>query len=92
MANNLTNLGHKVSSRELNWADLCQRAWGAEFNAPDHGVYEFGSRKFDSTDKNATGIYNSNALSGLLLEQAALRYPDMTAFLLTEAGAQLDLG
>jgi hypothetical protein len=34
------------------------RAWGAEYNAPDHGSYEFSQgRKFDSTDKGETGIY-----------------------------------
>ena len=52
------NLGHKVSTRDLNWGDLVHRAWGAEFNAPDHGMYEWSNgRKFDSTDKGKTGLY-----------------------------------
>jgi hypothetical protein len=52
------NLGHKVTTREVNWGDLVQRAWGSEFFAPDHGIYEFGNgRKFDSTDKGRTGLY-----------------------------------
>lgn len=54
-----TNLGPKVSTREITMGDLVRRAWGGEYNAPDHGVYEFtGSRKFDSTDKGSTGLYN----------------------------------
>jgi len=55
---NLNNLGYKVSTRETNILDLAMRAWGSEFNAPDHGVYEFSNnRKFDSTDRGQTGIY-----------------------------------
>jgi hypothetical protein len=78
MANpTLTNLGHKVTSRDLNWLDLCTRAWGAEFNAPDHGVYEFSNgRKYDSTDKNLTGIYGVQI--DIMLE-ADTNYPDMDA-------------
>lgn len=52
------NLGGRVSTRNFNWLDLARRAWGAEFNAPDHGIYEFSNgRKYDSTDKGLTGIY-----------------------------------
>ena len=37
------------------------RAWGSEWQAPDHGAYEFSNgRKFDSTDRSSTGIYNPN--------------------------------
>ncbi len=53
------NLGYKVTTRDISWADLVRREWGSEFSAPDHGVYVFdGGRKFDSTDKSNTGIYN----------------------------------
>jgi len=57
-----TNLGNKVSTRTITFRDLAQRAWGSEFFAPDHGVYEFdGGRKFDSTDTGSTGIYDGGA-------------------------------
>jgi hypothetical protein len=57
----LRNLGNKVVTRTISWQDMVMRAWGAEWNAPDRGIYEWSSgRKFDSTDRNDTGIYNSN--------------------------------
>jgi hypothetical protein len=37
---------------------MVSRAWGSEFRAPDHGIYEFsGWRRFDSTDMLTTGFY-----------------------------------
>lgn len=52
------NLGARVSVRDLNWQQLVQRAWGAEYVAPDHGAYEFSNgRKWDSTDRGLTGLY-----------------------------------
>jgi hypothetical protein len=53
-------LGPKVSTREYSWMDMVIRAWGGEYYAPDHGVYDFRGRKFDSTDKTHSGIYNDN--------------------------------
>lgn len=62
----LNNLGPKVTSRQVPYAELVQRAWGGEFNAPDHGIYEFtGGRRFDSTDTGSTGIYAGGATNGL---------------------------
>jgi hypothetical protein len=59
----LNNLGYKVTSREYSWNDLVQKAWGSEFKAPDHGIYEFGhARKFDSTDMGETGIYGDGTV------------------------------
>ena len=61
---NLNNLGSKVSTRNIQWADLCQRSWGSEFFAPDHGVFEFSDgRKFDSTDTGYTGLYTQFGMS-----------------------------
>ena len=55
------NLGYKVTTQQIDWAEMSRRSWGAEFNAPDHGVYEFSNgRQFDSTDRGQTGIYNPN--------------------------------
>lgn len=52
------NLGARVSVRDLNWQQLVQRAWGAEYVAPDKGAYEFSNgRKWDSTDRGLTGLY-----------------------------------
>ena len=81
---NQSNLGHKVTTRELNWLDLCMRAWGTEWSAPDHGIYEFSyGRKFDSTDRGITGIYNPNNNQGLMLDGG--KYPDMASYLLNES-------
>lgn len=55
----LNSINQKVTVRTTSWLDLAMRSWGAEFNAPDHAIYEFGqgARKFDSTDKSDEGIY-----------------------------------
>lgn len=51
-------LGLPVTSRSFSFKDMAIRAWGSEFNAPDHGVYEWSNgRRFDSTDMGQTGIY-----------------------------------
>ncbi len=64
----LNNLGFKVHTQKLDWADMVRRSWGPEFNEPDHGVYEWSNfRQFDSTDKGQTGIYNPFAFGNSLL-------------------------
>lgn len=56
------NLGAPVSWRNISWEDLVRRAWGSEYSAPDHKVYQFsGGRDYDSTDLGSTGIYNGGA-------------------------------
>jgi hypothetical protein len=58
---NMNNLGNKVATRTISWLDLSTRAWGSEFRAPDHNIYQFSnSRNFDSTDTGQTGIYTPN--------------------------------
>jgi hypothetical protein len=50
--------GLPVTTRTFSLLEMVSRAWGSEFRAPDHGVYEFGGyRRFDSTDMQNTGIY-----------------------------------
>jgi hypothetical protein len=53
------NLGRQVTTRQFNLLEMVSRAWGSEFKAPDHRVYNFGDgvRSFDSTDMGVTGIY-----------------------------------
>jgi hypothetical protein len=52
------DLGPPVSWRQFSLLEMVERAWGSEFNAPDHGVYQFSNnRRFDSTDLGTTGIY-----------------------------------
>jgi hypothetical protein len=51
-------LGRQVTSRNFSLLEMVERAWGSEWAAPDHGVYQFsGGRRFDSTDMGTTGIY-----------------------------------
>jgi hypothetical protein len=51
-------LGRQVTSRNFSLLEMVERAWGSEWSAPDHGVYQFsGGRRFDSTDYGTTGIY-----------------------------------
>lgn len=52
------SLGRQVTSRNFSLLEMVERAWGSEWSAPDHGVYQFsGGRRFDSTDMGSTGIY-----------------------------------
>lgn len=57
------NLGTKVHATTTSWSARVIQAWGTEWSAPDHGVYEFSQgRKFDSTDKTNSGIYGGGAV------------------------------
>lgn len=72
------NLGFKVTTRQIDWTEMCIRSWGSEFHAPDHGVYEFSNgRKFDSTDRGTTGVYGISGINYLMVGDG--RYPDMTS-------------
>lgn len=52
------SLGRPVTTRQFSWKEQAIRAWGSEFSAPDHRIYQFsGARSFDSTDRGSTGIY-----------------------------------
>jgi hypothetical protein len=58
---NYNNLGNPGVTTQRSWNDLAVRAWGGEWNAPDHNSYQFSNgRGFDSTDTGSTGIYNPN--------------------------------
>lgn len=52
-------LGRPVTTRTYSLLEMVSRAWGSEFRAPDHRIYQFGNgaRSFDSTDIGTTGIY-----------------------------------
>lgn len=93
MANNPNNLGPKVTSRDFNWLDMVTRAWGSEFMAPDHGIYEMSQgRKFDSTDKGRTGIYGVVGEDANRIVAFDARYPDMRDGFLKNLGADQPLG
>ena len=50
-----------VSFTSFTILDLVTKSWGGEYNAPDHGIYQFSNgRRFDSSDRGNSGIYNSN--------------------------------
>lgn len=72
-------LGNKVTTRTISWRDQVTRAWGGEFNAPDHNIYYFSNgRGFDSTDRGKTGIYGISGVNRLLIRTASgNQYPDM---------------
>lgn len=56
-----SSLGHQVTTRQFSLLEMVSRAWGSEFQAPDHGVYVWSNgRRFDSTDQGFTGIYSRN--------------------------------
>jgi hypothetical protein len=83
---NPNNLGGKVSTRTTSWLDACMKAWGSEFHAPDHRIYQFsGGNNRDSTDKGLTGIYGVPGDVLLLLD--GQQYPDMRDGLIAAVGA-----
>lgn len=51
--------GKPVTTRQFSLLEMVSRAWGSEFKAPDHRIYNFGMgiRSFDSTDMGTTGFY-----------------------------------
>lgn len=51
------NLGRQVTSRQFSLLEMVSREWGSSFRAPDHRIYNFPMRSFDSTDIGTTGIY-----------------------------------
>jgi hypothetical protein len=85
----LQSINVKVTTRATNWLDLTTRAWGAEFHAPDHGIYEFSNgRKFDSTDQSQEGLYGGTVHSPIVANSKA--YPDMVqGYLLAQPGVRL---
>ena len=52
-------LGFPVSTRTFSLLEMVSREWGPEFRSPDHRIYRFTSRDFDSTDLGTTGIYGA---------------------------------
>lgn len=67
-----SSLGQPVSTREFSLFEMVARAWGSEFFAPDHRVYQFGGvRFFDSTDMGFSGIYGPGQFTLLLDENGS---------------------
>jgi hypothetical protein len=85
MANIPSNLGFPVTTRSYSWADEVQRQWGAEFFRPDVAYEMSNGRKFDSTDRYTTGIYNPGIepFFELLLDT---QYPDAPGFIQLDGG------
>lgn len=50
-------LGFPVSTRTFSLLEMVAREWGSEFRSPDHRIYQFTGRSYDSTDLGFTGIY-----------------------------------
>ena len=91
----LSNLGNPVTVRTISWNDLCIRAWGSEFNAPDHKIYQMsGGNNKDSTDQGTTGIYGGGYASRILFDQPSnVRWPDVApSRILTESFSVLVSG
>jgi len=51
------SLGRQVTTRQFSLLEMVSREWGSSFRAPDHRIYNFRGRSFDSTDIGVTGIY-----------------------------------
>ena len=48
---------NRVRFRTLDWAEICRKTWGKEWNEKEV-VYEFSNkREFKSTDHTNSGIY-----------------------------------
>ncbi len=77
-----SSLGLPVSTRTFSLSEMVERAWGSEFFAPDHRVYQFGGvRFFDSTDMGYTGIYGPGKFCLLEDENASAINDEVNASL-----------
>lgn len=81
MATVPASLGKPVTTRQFSWNEMARRAWGSEFSAPDHRVYEWSNgRGFDSTDKGQTGFYRNYLLAQGLWTADSSKTMDTTQF------------
>ena len=90
-AHNQNNLGGKVVARTISWQSMVTQAWGSEFHAPDHGIYEFSNgKKYDSTDQSQGGVYEPNFGINYLM-RGNPRYPDMAPvdYVLQDNGSRI---
>lgn len=91
MATNIPpNLGFPVTTRTYNWGDEVRRQWGAEWARPDVAYEMSNDRKFDSTDRYATGIYatGTTILDSIILQN---HYLDAPAHLKSQRGGKIRL-
>jgi hypothetical protein len=90
MAKIPANLGSPVTTRQYSWADEARRQWGGEWSRPDVAYEMSSGRKFDSTDRYATGIYatGTTILDSIILQN---QYPDAPAHLVTKSGGKIRL-
>lgn len=83
----------RVATSTLNWQQMVERAWGSEYAAPDHNVYEFGdARGFDSTDRGRTGLYGVQVTPPFEFDEANMpRVPDMDTTLMVSDQTSTEL-
>lgn len=83
----------RVTTGTVNWQQLVERAWGSEYAAPDHNVYEFGnSRGFDSTDRTRSGLYGVQVTPPFEFDEANMpRVPDMDTTLMVSDQSSIEL-
>lgn len=63
------SLGHVVTKRDFSLEEMVSREWGSSFRAPDHRIYNFQGRGFDSTDIGTTGFYKRGNVPWTLDEE-----------------------
>ena len=78
---NINNLGYPVTTRSFTMRQFAVIAWGDQWGQPDHDIYEFPNREFDSTDQYTTGVYDRGITStdGLLIHTP---HRDATAYIM----------
>lgn len=79
-----SSLGLPVTTRDYSLLEMVSRAWGSEFRAPDHGVYVFGARRFDSTDMGTTGFYGRGVFNLLLDENGSAINDETGGYIYTD--------
>ena len=82
MANN-NNLGHKVTSRTVNWGQKVREAWGEEWGERDT-AYDLESADRHDTDNTKSGVYGIVVVTGILLQPQTDLHSDMPIRLMTE--------
>ena len=80
-----------VGFRTINYESMVVEMWGPAWNMNDIAYEMSNGRKFECTDKYATGIYGVSGVNFLMIQDS--RYPDMASnsHLLQQTGYRIEL-
>ena len=86
MASDPTNLGYRVTTRQVSYDQMVREQWGSDWGLRDV-VYELtGGDRLDNNN-TSDGIYGIPLLTGFIIEP--LIYPDAYSVFTAETGQKI---